>query len=227
MKKTKAIMIILLLALILFLSACGNIDSFGDKASGFVKEGITLINDNISNTEAQPETEEMSAIDQFLTSTIGTTLIEMLIQLSATLIIFLIVRFLIWNKVTEILEARKKMVRDAISEKDKALEDAKLALKDAEITKENAIKEANHIIESAKKKGYNEAEDIVKRANDDAKLRIDNAYEEIERMKNENINDVKKQIIEVAYAMASKIVEKEVEENKYDLNVDEFMKEDK
>ena len=92
---------------------------------------------------------------------------------------------------------------------------------------ENAIKEANHIIESAKKKGYNEAEDIVKRANDDARLRIDNAYEEIERMKNENINDVKKQIIEVAYAMASKIVEKEVEENKYDLNVDEFMKEDK
>ena len=227
MKKIKVLMIVLLLAFILPLSACGNIDSFGDKASGFVKEGITLINDNISNTETNPDTSDMSKVDQFLTSTIGTTLIEMAIQLCATLIIFLIVRFLIWNKITEILEARKKMVRDAVMEKDKALEEAKLALEDAALTKENAIKEANRIIESAKKKGYNEAEGIVQRANDDAKLRIDNAFEEIERMKNENINDVKKQIIEVAYAMASKIVEKEIEENKYDFDVDEFMKEDK
>ena len=46
-------------------------------------------------------------------------------------------------------------------------------------------------------------------------------------MKNENIADIKKQIVEVAYAMASKIVEKEIEEDKYDIQVDKFMKEDK
>ena len=51
--------------------------------------------------------------------------------------------------------------------------------------------------------------------------------EEIERMKNENIADIKKQIIEVAYAMASKIVEKEIEEDKYDIQVEKFMKEEK
>ena len=125
------------------------------------------------------------------------------------------------------LEARKKMVRDAVTERDNALKEAKLALEDANKTKEEASKEANRIIESAKRRGYNEAEGIKNRANEDAKIRIDNANEEIERMKNENIADIKKQIIEVAYAMASKIVEKEIEEDKYDIQVEKFMKEEK
>ena len=226
MKKIKVLLVCLLVLSLLFLSAC-NIDSFGDKASNFVKDGITLINDNISSETDNTDTSDLSPVDQFLTSTIGTTLIEMAIQLCATLIIFLIVRFLIWNKVTEILEARKKMVRDAVKERDDALEEAKLALADANKTKDEAVKEANRIIDSAKKRGYNEAEDIKNRANADAKLRIENAGEEIERMKNENIADIKKQIVEVAYAMASKIVEKEIEEDKYDIQVDKFMKEDK
>lgn len=226
MKKIKVLLVCLLVLSLLFLSAC-NIDSFGDKASNFVKDGITLINDNISSETDNTDTSDLSPVDQFLTSTIGTTLIEMAIQLCATLIIFLIVRFLIWNKVTEILEARKKMVRDAVKERDDALEEAKIALADANKTKDEAVKEANRIIESAKKRGYNEAEDIKNRANADAKLRIENASEEIERMKNENIADIKKQIVEVAYAMASKIVEKEIEEDKYDIQVDKFMKEDK
>ena len=226
MKKIKVLLVCLLVLSLLFLSAC-NIDSFGDKASNFVKDGITLINDNISSETDNTDTSDLSPVDQFLTSTIGTTLIEMAIQLCATLIIFLIVRFLIWNKVTEILEARKKMVRDAVKERDDALGEAKLALADANKTKDEAVKEANRIIESAKKRGYNEAEDIKNRANADAKLRIENASEEIERMKNENIADIKKQIVEVAYAMASKIVEKEIEEDKYDIQVDKFMKEDK
>ena len=226
MKKIKVLLVCLLVLSLLFLSAC-NIDSFGDKASNFVKDGITLINDNISSETDNTDTSDLSPVDQFLTSTIGTTLIEMAIQLCATLIIFLIVRFLIWNKVTEILEARKKMVRDAVKGRDDALGEAKLALADANKTKDEAVKEANRIIESAKKRGYNEAEDIKNRANADAKLRIENASEEIERMKNENIADIKKQIVEVAYAMASKIVEKEIEEDKYDIQVDKFMKEDK
>ena len=227
MKKIKVLLIIALLLSLFPLSAC-NIDSFGDKASNFVKDGITLINDNISSdTTDDTDTTNLSPVDQFLTSTIGTTLIEMAIQLCATLIIFLIVRFLIWNKITEILEARKKMVRDAVTERDNALKEAKLALEDANKTKEEASKEANRIIESAKRRGYNEAEGIKNRANEDAKIRIDNANEEIERMKNENIADIKKQIIEVAYAMASKIVEKEIEEDKYDIQVEKFMKEEK
>ncbi|MBO7079206.1 MAG: ATP synthase F0 subunit B [Bacilli bacterium] len=224
MKKLKVLLIILLFSIVLLLSGCGNIDTFGDKASNFVKDGITLINDNISSNEQVEPDDNLSPVDAFLSSTLGVTLVEMAIQLVATLIIFLIVRFLIWNKVTEILEARKKMVRDAIDKRDEALNEAKLALEDAKITKKNAEVEASKIVENAKKRGYNEAEQIISNASEKAKLSLSNANEEIERMNNENIASVKKQIVEVAYAMASKIVEKEIKEDKYDLKVEDFYK---
>ena len=224
MKKLKVLLIILMFSIVLLLSGCGNIDTFGDKASNFVKDGITLINDNISSNEQEVPDDNLSPVDAFLSSTLGVTLVEMAIQLVATLIIFLIVRFLIWNKVTEILEARKKMVRDAIDKRDEALNEAKLALEDAKITKKNAEAEASRIVENAKKRGYNEAEQIISNANEKAKLNLNNANEEIERMNNENIASVKKQIVEVAYAMASKIVEKEIKEDKYDLKVEDFYK---
>lgn len=225
MKKLKVLLIILMFSIVLLLSGCGNIDTFGDKASNFVKDGITLINDNISSNEQVEPDDTLSPVDAFLSSTLGVTLVEMAIQLVATLIIFLIVRFLIWNKVTEILEARKKMVRDAIDKRDEALNEAKLALEDAKITKKNAEVEASKIVENAKKRGYNEAEQIISNASEKAKLNLNNANEEIERMNNENIASVKKQIVEVAYAMASKIVEKEIKEDKYDLKVEDFYKE--
>lgn len=224
MKKLKILLIILMFSIVLTLSGCGNIDTFGDKASNFVKDGITLINDNITSDDANNVDDNLSPVDAFLSSTLGVTLVEMAIQLVATLIIFLIVRFLIWNKVTEILEARKKMVRDAIEKRDAALNDAKLALEDAKATKIKAEAEANRIVENAKKRGYNEAEQIIENANAKAKLNLSNANEEIERMNNENIASVKKQIVEVAYAMASKIVEKEIKEDKYNLNPEDFYK---
>ena len=229
MKKIKVLLVVLLITIILpLLAGCGNIDSFGEKATEFVQDGLTLINENLSNPQDAPVPDEnQSKIDQFLQSAIGTTVIEMAIQLCATLVIFLIVRFLVWNKVTEILESRKKVVRDAMKERDLALDEAKKIDEESRIQKARANEEAKKIIEAAKKRGYNEAEQIISNANETAKLKISNANEEIERMKNESVEDVKREIVEVAYAMASKIVEKEVEKDKYDLPLEQFMKEDK
>ncbi len=185
-----------------------SIQDFADGVGQLIRDGIALINDGLENS-------------------LGTTLIEMVIQLCATLIIFLIIRFLIWNKVTEILESRKKIVRDALNERDQALEVAKKAKEEAALVKEDAIKEANRIIENAKKRGYNEAESIIVNANEQAKLKISNADEEIQRMRNESEADIKKEIIDVAYLMASKILEREVKKDSNDIALDSFIKENK
>ena len=55
---------------------------------------------------------------RFIEDGLGVTIQEMLIQLAATLVLFLAVRFLVWNKVTAILDQRKKMVTDALKEKE-------------------------------------------------------------------------------------------------------------
>lgn len=184
------------------------IQEFAEKAKQLIYDGLALVNDALENS-------------------IGTTLVEMVIQLCCTLVIFIIVRFLIWNKVTAILEARKQVVRDALKERDDALEEAKLIKEEATKTKEESKKEAERIIESAKKRGYNEAEEIISNANEAAKLKINNANEEIERMKSDAQEQIKTEIVDVAYLMASKIVEKEIEKDKYDLPLEDFIKESK
>ena len=95
-------------------------DEFAVKVEGLVNQGLRLIEDGL-----------------------GITFIEMFIQLCATLVLFLVVRFFVWNKVTAILDARKKVISDSLKERDNALEESKkLKEESAQILKQNSQREA-------------------------------------------------------------------------------------
>ncbi|MFA6661905.1 MAG: ATP synthase F0 subunit B [Bacilli bacterium] len=185
----------------LFLS----LQTFSDKAGTYVSDGVALINKALQNT-------------------LGITLIEMAMQLCATFVIYLMVKYLLWNKIEPILQKRKDMVKDAVSERDKALDESDEIRKNANEALKMSRIQADSIVENAKKKGYTEAEKIVNKANMKAELRIKNAAEEANRMKAESEKEIKNEIIDVAYTMASKIVDKEVKKNKYDIDVDQLRK---
>ena len=185
----------------LFLS----LQTFSDKAGTYVSDGVALINKALQNT-------------------LGITLIEMAMQLCATFVIYLMVKYLLWNKIEPILQKRKDMVKDAVSERDKALDESDEIRKNANEALKMSRIQADSIVENAKKKGYTEAEKIVNKANMKAELRIKNAAEEANRMKAESEKEIKNEIIDVAYTMASKIVDKEVKKDKYDIDVNQLRK---
>ena len=161
---------------------------------------------------------------RFIEDGLGVTIEEMAIQLLATLVLFIVVRFFLWNKVTAIIDARKKAVTDALNEKDEALaESKKLREEGATIISEANI-ESKKIIEKAKTKGYEQAEEIIKNAEQTAKLKLQNAEAEIELKIAESQNQIKEEIVDVAYAMASNIIGKEIEKGTYDMNVDDYLK---
>ena len=83
--------------------------------------------------------------------------------------------------------------------------------------------ESKKIIEKAKAKGYEQAEEIIKNAEETAKLKLHNAEVEIEMKVAESQQEIKNEIVDVAYAMASNIVGKEIEKGSYDLNVDDYL----
>ncbi|MFA6843974.1 MAG: ATP synthase F0 subunit B, partial [Bacilli bacterium] len=147
----------------LFLS----LQTFSDKAGTYVSDGVALINKALQNT-------------------LGITLIEMAMQLCATFVIYLMVKYLLWNKIEPILQKRKDMVKDAVSERDKALDESDEIRKNANEALKMSRIQADSIVENAKKKGYTEAEKIVNKANMKAELRIKNAAEEANRMKAES-----------------------------------------
>jgi len=161
---------------------------------------------------------------RFIEDGLGVTIEEMGIQLAATLILFLVVRIFLWKKVTAIIDARKKAVNDALKEKDEALLESKKLREEGQAFINEATAESKKIIEKAKTKGYEQAEEIVKNAEQTAKLKLQNAEAEIELKIAESQNQIKEEIVEVAYAMASNIIGKEIEKGTYDMNVDDYLK---
>ena len=87
---------------------------------------------------------------RFIEDGLGVTIQEMLIQLAATLVLFLAVRFLVWNKVTAILDERKKVVTEALKTRDDALEESKKLQEEGQAMLVEASAESKRIIEKAK-----------------------------------------------------------------------------
>ena len=103
------------------------------------------------------------------------------LQLLATLVLFLIIRFKFWNVITGMMEKRKASVEEAISAKDEALIELENAKKDAEELKGNSKKEAQMIIDEAKKSSVVEANAIIEEANQKIQDESARAREQIEK----------------------------------------------
>ena len=148
---------------------------------------------------------------------------SIIIQLCATLILFLIVRIFLWKKVTSIIEKKEQNEKDAFKALDDAKAEAIQIKKDINVELENSKKEGNEIIDRARQKSYREAEEIIKKAQIDANMRLEEAKEQIQKEVAKANEDIKKEIIETAYLLAEEIIKREIDESKYDELVKEFI----
>ena len=94
------------------------------------------------------------------------------IQLASTIILFIVIRFLLWKPITKILESR----RDAI---DKELNDAKEAKKQAVkleeellLEKKKAQAEIRDLISNAEKEANLRRDEIINQAKEEAKMSL-------------------------------------------------------
>lgn len=138
-------------------------------------------------------------------------IITFCLQLLATLVLFLIIRFKFWNVVTNMIESRKQAVEDSIKSKDEALQELEEAKKEAEKVKDESKKKAALIIEEAKKNSQIEADAIMNEANEKIKRDTENARELIEKEHQEMQDGMRKEVIEVAYSIAEKMVNHEID----------------
>ncbi len=149
---------------------------------------------------------------------------SVIIQLIATLILFLVVRFVLWDKVTAVIEERNKKSQEAFD----ALNQAKAETKEIYEKMEEDIKQAkikaNNIIEKAKERGNLEAEEIVNKAHIEASKKLEKAEEEIESEIKKASENIKKEIVDNAYILAKKILNEEINQNKHQELVSDFLK---
>ena len=154
-------------------------------------------------------------------------LLTMAVQLCSTLVLFLMCKKLLWKPAREILAKRKeKMNADlALSEELK-----KEATEELDKAKENLVKareKSNEIVESARKEAENLKEQIVEKANKEASLRIESADREIEQRKIDASNQIHDEMVDIALAAVSKLLDEKVNEQDDKKAIEKFIGENK
>ncbi len=152
-----------------------------------------------------------------LTTIIGTLL--------NTLILFLIFKFKLFNKVNAVLDSRNEAVAKTIEEADKTLENAKLM--ESEYTEKlaSAKEESAEIVKNATKKAQSRSDEIIAEAKDEARGIIDKANADIEKEKKRAVNQIKDEISDIAMSIASQVVSREIDEKTHEQLIESFIDE--
>lgn len=139
-------------------------------------------------------------------------------------ILFFGLSYLLFNPVRDVLKKRRERV---LSE----LEDASTKSKDANELKalyESKLKdislERDRILEDARKKAKLKEADIIAKAEQEAKIITQRADKEIELEKRKALDELKREIVDIASVMASKALSSSVDMNMQKALIDEALK---
>ncbi len=153
----------------------------------------------------------------------GFTLIA---QILATIVLILVIRFKFWKPITAILETRASKVTESIKQKEAAEIEAKNIKKEAEDYLLSAREDAKEIIQQAKDFGNEEKNRILTEARSQIESEKEKAQNEIERQVEESRMQMKKEIVDVAYTLADKMVTAQMDEEKNQTIIKEFLQDD-
>ena len=152
-----------------------------------------------------------------LTTIIGTIL--------STLILYLVLKHFLFDKVNAVLESRRNEVVKTYEDADKAFANAK-QLETEYTDKLSAAKEESaEIVKNATKKAQLRSEEIISDAKNEAKGILDKAEADIEKEKKRAVNQIKDEISDIAMSIASSVVSKELDAKTHEQLIENFINE--
>ncbi len=152
-------------------------------------------------------------------------LFDALITAVNVFILFVLGTYLLYNPVRNMMKKRQDAIEANIqaAEKDKA--DAALLKAEYDSKIASAEKDADEILTQARKKAIRREEDIVAEANAEAGRIIERAGVEAQLEKQKAADDMKKEMIAIATAMAGKVVSASIDTNVQESLLEETLKE--
>lgn len=148
---------------------------------------------------------------------------SILISLANLVIIFLILRKILFKSVKKTLDTRRAQIdklyddagaAKAEAEGDRALYEEKLA---------GAKEEAEGILYAARERADRMSEEIVSDANEKAAQRVKKAEEEIAQEKKKAMSELKNDVSALSVDIAEKIIEREIDEKDHGELIDKFI----
>ena len=155
---------------------------------------------------------------------ISVNLWNTLLSLANLVIIFLILKKFLFKPVQKVMTERQNQVDKIYSDADESLNSAREMKQEYEQRLASARQEADSLIKTATQNAQRKSDQIVAEANSQASHVKQKAEAEIAQQKKQMLQDVRGEISGLAVDIASKVVEREVNQKDYDGFVDEFIR---
>lgn len=143
------------------------------------------------------------------------TLRDIIIQLCATLILFIVIRIFIWKRVTNILEARRAAIDKELIEAKESNRKARLLAIENQKKLEEAELQIKEMLDNAEKDANIRRDEIISNAKEEAFKRLQNVEDDIKHEIQQRNAEIHQQIVDIAMLAAEKIVEREIDQDKY------------
>ncbi|MBP3794106.1 MAG: F0F1 ATP synthase subunit B [Ruminococcus sp.] len=149
-----------------------------------------------------------------------TTIIATLLN---TLILFLILKHFLFDKVNKVIKDRQEEIQASYDRADEAEKNAQKLEADYNEKIGQAKQESAEIIREATKKAQVRADEIIDEARVEAKGIRTNAENEIEREKKIAVNAIKDEISQIAFSAAAAVVEKDLTSEDNERLIEKFI----
>jgi F-type H+-transporting ATPase subunit b len=145
------------------------------------------------------------------------------VQLVAFLILFFLLQRFAFKPLFGIMEKRRQMVLEQMDSAKKNREEADQFIEEQKQALQQARKEAHDIIEQARITSSRQADDIIQTARSESDRLKEEARREIEAEKNKALAALKAQVSGLSVLIASKIIEKQVDEQSQKELVEQYL----
>ncbi len=152
-------------------------------------------------------------------------LTTLIVQLCSTLVLFLVVKKYLWKPILAFFDAREEKMQSDLAESENAKQEALKDRQNALAQLKEAGDKADQMIEAAQKQAKQEKDAILESAEKEASATRKKAHEQIEAERQSMYDDMKKEMVDVALAAASKVIEDNHAEDLDRQAIDAFVKE--
>lgn len=150
---------------------------------------------------------------------------NILISIIAFGVLYFLLQRYAFGPLFSIMEKRRELVASQLNDAANNKAQAEQLLAQQQEALEQARKEASEIIERARQSAAKQADDIVRAAKEESVRLKEEAVQSIENEKNKAIEAVRSQVGYISVLIASKILEKQIDEKSQSELIDQYLKE--
>lgn len=141
------------------------------------------------------------------------------------LILLFLLRIIAWKPLLKALHGREENIRSSIERAEKAKEEAERLLEESRKNLQRAEEQAQHAIREGRTVAEKLKTEILEKADASSRRMIEQARGEIQREKEAALTELRRDVVSLAIAAASKILGEELDEHRHRKVVEDFLRE--